>query len=761
MDSVAHKIIIRGVVQGVGFRPTVYQLARSSGMNGWIVNNNEGVMIHCEASDAETRSFLQLITGNLPPLARVSEVQIEQAEPEGLADFRIRQSDISGPVRVLLTPDVATCPDCLRELHTASDRRFVYPFITCTNCGPRYSIIQKLPYDRPHTTMDDFPMCQECEQEYRDPSNRRYHSQTNSCPDCRIRMSLVSQAGVTEDFTRLNKICELWDAGRIVAIKGIGGYLLTCSATDDNAVKRLRSRKARPDKPLAVMFPDLDMIRRLCRVSPEEESLLQEKHAPIVLLNLKPAAAEYLAVDELTRGLDKIGAMLPYTPLYHLLLREHGKPIVATSGNLSNSTIIYRDDDAQRDLAGLADFILMNDRLILIPQDDGVEQIARNSGRQIVLRRSRGKAPILLLPDRRSLTPNMLATGALLKSTFGFTHQGNTYLSQYLGNSLHFEAQQNYEACFNHLRKTLSLKVEQVITDLHPEFFSTQFGKRLAEENDCPVLELQHHKAHFYAVLGEHGLQESTEPILGIIWDGLGLGEDGQVWGGEHFLFEKGKMSRVAHLEYFPVLAGDKMALEPRISALALAWSTETARGHLREKFSEQELRLYLQIREHKDLLTSSMGRFVDAFASLILGQDYNTYEAKAAMHLEQAAARAYYSGEADQVSYLEQETGDLTGAILTGVLEDLDQQIDKEVIALRFHRSLVSYIKELAIEKEVKTLAFSGGVFQNSLLVDLITEMLDSDFQLLFHQELSPNDECIPFGQLVWADGRNLGIFE
>ncbi len=747
-------IHIEGIVQGVGFRPFVYQYAVREGLGGWVNNTYDGVHIRIHANEERARHFLDTLMQHLPPLAVVKRYEMYPVEEEEFAGFSIIQSEHSGPAKVLLTPDVAMCEDCKKELPDIENRRYRYPFITCTNCGPRYSIITSLPYDRPNTTMADFVMCPECQKEYHNPMERRHFSQTNSCPQCSIEMQLYENGKIKRDFSDLAYIVEAWRAGKIVAVKGIGGYLLCCDAGNREAVKRLRARKHRAKKPFAMMFPSVDDIDRYAHLSDIEKQALRSIDAPIVLVRKRSGLTENLdlALDEIGSGLHRLGIMLPYTPLFELLLRQFGKPVVATSANVSDSSIVFTDEDAIAKLEGIADMLLMNNRAIVIPQDDGVMQFTVLHRQSIVLRRSRGKAPVYPAANIPLSGEAVLACGAMLKSTFGFVINDNIIVSQYLGNTANYESQENYLRTYEHLSGIFDACFDKVVTDMHPGYFSTGFGKEMAHKHQARYIQLQHHKAHFYAVLGEHKSLETEEKIMGIVWDGTGLGEDGNIWGGEFFMYRKGNMERVAHLDEYPFILGDKMVKEPRISALVLSF--RQTRDWMQAKFSGQEWKIYQQLIPAAKLRCTSMGRLFDAVASLLLGIDKQSFEAEASMQLEKVASRYYYQ---QALSFEDTYLGDVlpdnfTEFIINSVLQDIDNQVSAGLIAARFHITLVKYADLIARKHKVHKIAFSGGVFQNALLVDMMIEFLDGKYQLFFHKELSPNDECISFGQLMYA---------
>ena len=751
-----YHIHFKGIVQGVGFRPFVYRYAKKLGLNGWVNNTNDGVHIHVNADEKVASSFFCELKNNLPALAVITGSSIEETKFTAYHNFQIVESKSKVKPTLLLTPDVALCNDCRNELHNNDNRRYQYPFITCTNCGPRYSIITRLPYDRPNTTMAKFTMCSTCNKEYNNPMERRHFSQTNSCPDCAVEMQLFENGKTTQNFTNLNHVVEQWKLGKIVAVKGIGGYLLTCDATNPGAVALLRQRKHRPSKPFALMYPDIKSIKKDVFLSACEEDELKSIHAPVVLLSPKNSP-EFLSSDsmfEINHGLSRLGIMLPYTPLYELLLTKFSKPVVATSGNITNSTIIYQDEKAVSELFKIADVILLNNRDIVIPQDDGVVQFSKKYQQKITLRRSRGKAPTYINPDLKLPATTVLATGSMLKSVFGLLSRKNIYISQYLGNTESYDAQLNYEHTFAHFEKLFAPEIEAVVTDKHPDYFSTRFGQLMAEKYHAQLYQIQHHKAHFYSVLGENNLLGSKQKILGIIWDGTGLGEDGNIWGGEFFTYDGGEMSRVHYAGEFDFILADKMVREPRISLLSIARNTDGMEPLVKPKFSETEWKIYNRLLQNSgNLKSSSMGRLFDAVSSLLFGFDVHSFEAEASMQLENKAAGYFYNHSVTlNDSYLSETIpGNLFTWLMEKIIQDVNRQTDKAYIAVKFHVTLVDYIIKTARKLNFTNLAFSGGVFQNALLVDLIKANMSNDFKLFFQNEFSPNDEGIPFGQLMY----------
>lgn len=746
MPEQALHLHIQGQVQGVGFRPFVYRLALEMGLKGWVNNGVDGVHIEvCGGLDI-LQHFAQRIAAEAPDLARITALHQQVLAAQTFPDFRIIASESLSTPQLLLTPDFGLCADCKSELHQAQNFRYNYAFITCTNCGPRYSIIAGLPYDRPLTTMRDFRMCPTCQQEYDDPLNRRYYAQTNSCPTCGIQLQYVEGKNdkLVNNEAALQSAIAALNAGKIVAVKGIGGFLLLADATNASTINLLRQRKQRPSKPFALLYPDLESLASDVIVPAQAALALQSPVAPIVLLPLQPQPKTGVQVAALAPGLRRLGVMLPYAPLLDLISTALGRPLVATSGNLSHTPIAYTNEQALERLSDIADGALLHNRDIVVPQDDTVLAFSPRQQQKIVIRRSRGLAPTLLLPHFRPQN-GLLAMGALLKSTFAFTHQNNLYLSQYLGDLEDFDTQQNYQLTLQHLLNTLQVEPTHILVDLHPAYASSQLGRELAEARGLPVIPIQHHLAHFGAVLTEHDLLGQAEPVLGVIWDGVGLGEDGQIWGGEFFVYHQKQFQRKSHFQYFPYFMGDKMAREPRLAAFAILGPDPI----LEPKFSAAEWANYQVLWQKKQVIqTSSMGRIFDAVAALLGVLDVQTYEGEAALRLEELAWAYWQSGNPLPEPYIFDEQLSLQ-ALLLQIKTDLMSSTAKADIAFKFHFSLIELVKKIAAQKGVKHIAFSGGVWQNSLLVDLALSQLQG-FQLYFHQEVSPNDECIALGQVA-----------
>lgn len=745
-----YHIHIGGQVQGVGFRPYVYKLAEKMDVKGWVINKSDGVHIEISADEVTAIQFYQTIIQSPPSHSIITHHNIHEIPLQKFSSFVIKESLTENKPNLLLTPDIAICEECQREVLTNDSRWFNYPFTTCLHCGPRYSIVTGLPYDRINTTMAPLALCADCEREYNDVYNRRHYSQTISCQQCAIPMHLYNNHGeeiTIDNKTILEKVNNLLKEGNIVAVKGIGGYLLTCDATNDLAITILRKRKHRPAKPFALLYPDIETIRLDTELSEKEHEALNDAAAPIVLCRLKDERVTKICTELIAPGLKKIGVMLPYTPLLLLVANEFGKPLIATSGNISGSPIIYKDADALCMLNDVADYILTYEREIVVPQDDSVIQFAGDQ--KIILRRSRGLAPTYY-PNPFKTNETILAMGGELKSAFAITSQENLYVSQFLGDQENVESQEAYTHTVNHLLKTLQTKPERILVDSHPGYFVSSLGKENASHENIPVHAIQHHEAHFGAVLAENNLLDTHESVLGVVWDGTGYGDDEQIWGGEFFIYEEHEMHRVAHLDYFTQLLGDKMSKEPRLSALSLLKNFPNKLSIVQKQFSEKEWEFYQkQIQQPGQLLTSSTGRLLDGLASILGICELNSYEGEAAMKLE-ALASGYgnYSLEYYPIPLVNNRLQH--NVMLPYIFEDLEKKEDVSFIAFKIFCSLAKTIESVSNYFDMAKIAFSGGVFQNELLVHLITRLLSEQRELYFHKQLSPNDECIGFGQVA-----------
>lgn len=741
---------IRGAVQGVGFRPFVYRLALELGLAGTVANTVRGVEIVAEGPRATVDAFLDRLQREPPPLSIVEAVEHRFAEPAGLTTFRIVPGETTGEAAAHILPDIATCPDCLREIRDPADRRYRYPFTNCTHCGPRFSIILRLPYDRPNTSMARFALCLACRLEYEDPADRRFHAQPTACPACGPRLALWDGAGgvIERDGAALPHAVELLRAGRIVAVKGLGGFHLMCDARNAESISRLRAHKRREEKPFAILFPHLAGVTEACRVSPLEARLLESPEAPIVLLDRRPGAC---VADNAAPEAPRLGAMLPCTPLHHLLLGELGFPMVATSGNLREEPLCTDEHDALARLGGIAEAFLVHDRPIVRPVDDSIVHVVR--GREQLLRRARGYAP---LPIHTGDTgPPVLAVGGHHKNTVALALNGAVFLSQHVGDLETPLALDAHTAAGEALCLLYGARPERVACDAHPGYASTA----RARETGLPMTAVQHHYAHIVACMAEHGLDE---PVLGVAWDGSGYGDDHTVWGGEFFRATRDGYTRAASFRRFWLPGGEQAVREPRRAAFSLLAETYGPDAPDLDvppvrAFSHAERAVLLRMLDRglNAPWTSSAGRLFDAVAALCGLRQISTFEGQAAMALEHAArghARAeppYPLPLRDGLEHLEIDWAPLVRAIV----DDVRRGDTAGAVAARFHRALAHAILDVARRIALPAAVLSGGCFQNALLAEWAGALLEREgFRVFMPHRVPPNDGGIALGQAVHA---------
>lgn len=737
-------IHINGQVQGVGFRPTVFRLAKEQGWTGRVFNVDTSLCIHLEASRDEAEAAARLVMQHAPERARVKGYDIKAVDRHGLEGFTIGRSGKNGYRDLEVTPDIALCDDCRKELFDPQNRRHRYPFTHCAVCGPRYSLVLDLPWDRGHTSMLPFDMCPECLKEYRDPGNRRFHAQINSCPECRVSLSLTDGKGrqFSEDSEEsISLAVQALSEGKIVAVKGTGGYLLMCDAQNTEAVESLRKRKHRPHKPFAVMFPDLESIREEVLCTDEAIQWLTGPESPVTLLPKKGSTA---LAPNIATGLNELGVLYPYTPLFALVSSDFGGPLVATSANTSGSKIISENHEAIKRLAGVADLILHHNRHIVVPQDDSVIRM-RPGGGKVILRRARGMAPSFCPPLPKS-NGSLLAFGADMKAAVGMASGKQVLISQYIGDLENFDNQQGFESALSHLLSISGTHPDTVLCDLHPTYHSGQMAEAFSRKHGLSIVEVPHHEAHATAILGEHDLLYGKEPVLVLTWDGLGYGRNGEYLGSECFLFGKGQLRTVNRLPEFPAIANNRMALDPMLALFCVAGKEIDIRRKCSEHFGETTLDNYDKLAEDAGLC-SSMGRLFDAAAAVLGINLSNSFEGQSAMWLEALAARHIPGNETPFDVFGRKDTPD-PALLLTMMLSAADQP---EKAAYRFHLTLAEWVSRMVKRHKVNKVAVSGGTFQNTLLLDLIEQSLPPGVSLLTHQTLSPNDECIPYGQIAW----------
>jgi hydrogenase maturation protein HypF len=747
-----YRLLAHGRVQGVGFRPTFYRELTRRGCGGSIRNTPEGVVLEVEGPADVLDAFVRDFRRIAPERARVDELTVEEVEPRGETEFRIEPSRADGPSLLPIPPDLATCAECLRELHDPDCRRRGYAFDTCTACGPRFTIARQVPFDRDRSSMDQFPPCPDCGREYADPADRRMHAVTISCPTCGPSLSFLTPDGGPLDGDPIERTQRMLRDGAILAVKGVGGFHLACDATRETVVARLRERKRRPAKPLAIMVPDLSACERMCIVPEFERSLLSSPQAPIVLLRKRPDCP---VADAVAPGLYELGVMLPYTPLHVLLFDDPAVPraLVMTSCNRSEEPIAIAHEHVADELADLVDGILTNDRPITNRCDDSL--VAAFSGQPLPMRRSRG-----YVPEPIELTdggPSVLATGGMLKNAFALTSGRRAFLSQHIGDVSDADNALYFARSVERFCALLRLEPEVVACDMHPDYPTTAYARELAEARGLPLVAVQQHHAHVVSCLAEHG---RDGPVIGVSWDGSGYGDDEAVWGGEFLLCDRRGYERRYHLDYVRMPGGERAVQQPwrmALSHLANALGPEAALARMRRHVGERELTLALRAMELREFSppTSSAGRLFDAVAALLGVRLEATYEGQAACELE---ARAADSTGCYGFGY---DGGRITLAeTFDGLCRDLDGGEGPAVIAGRFHatmaRLIVETCRRLRDETGMETAALSGGVMQNRTLLGLAVPALEADgFEVLLQTRVPPNDGGLCLGQAACALAR------
>jgi hydrogenase maturation protein HypF len=756
-------LIVKGIVQGVGFRPTVYNLARNLRLNGYVTNTSDGVIIEVEGAAAG--GFESALRNGLPPLARIESIAAHEAPPAGYTEFRIIESSEAGGF-THVSPDISVCDDCLKELLDPADRRYQYPFINCTNCGPRYSITKKVPYDRPNTTMSVFPMCPQCAAEYHDPSNRRFHAQPNACPECgpQVKLKIENEKfkNVGNGADPIAAAIELLRKGAIVAVKGIGGFHLCCDASNEAAVRLLRERKMRRNKAFALMSPDVETIRRFCIVSPDEEAVLRDMRRPIVLLRKRAGSGLTESIAPKNRYL---GFMLPYTPLHYLLFyygqagKAHFDAIVATSGNLSEEPIVTGNEEAVERLAGLADAFLLHNRDIFMRVDDSVVRVS--DGKTLFIRRSRGYAPEAITFDDDM--PDVLGSGAEVKNTFAITKGNAVIVSQHIGDMENLETLRFYEETLENLRQVYRCDPAAVAYDLHPGYLATAWALEKISEGKMKGLGVQHHYAHIAAVMAENNIRDK---VIGVAWDGTGYGEDGNLWGGEFLVCDAYGYERAAHLSYIPLPGGASAIRENwriAVSYLKQAAGSGDVYQYLADagfvqRFGKNKIDLLLRIMDDRAVspLSCGAGRLFDAVSALAGICYESTYEGEAAVALESALPEegavldsgTYNYGVSGSAPYVIGLSG-----MISGIAADLKKAEPAGIISLRFHNTVIKIIIDMVCrissENGIGKVALSGGCFQNATLLHGVMEGLSArGMRVFINKEIPCNDGCVSLGQ-------------
>jgi hydrogenase maturation protein HypF len=733
------RIVIRGVVQGVGFRPFVYRLATELGLTGWVTNSTEGVYLEAEGSKDSLDQFVLRVNQERPRHASIQSLEYSFIDVSGSADFEIRPSEEVGTKRTLVMPDIATCVDCMRDIFDPSNRRYRYPFTNCTNCGPRFTIVEKLPYDRANTIMSRFSMCRLCRSEYEDPIDRRFHAQPNACPDCGPQLEIWDAAGVAIAYREeaIHRAIDALKNGMIVAVKGLGGFHLMVDAINDDAVGRLRRLKHREEKPFAMMAPSLDAVRDICRLSALEERALTAPESPIVILarRLEGCIARSVAPNN-----PHLGVMLPYTPLHHILLEEMHGPVVATSGNRADEPIAIEEHDALRRLAGIADLFLVHNRPIRRHVDDSIVRVLL--GREQVLRRARGYAPLpILINDPVRPT---LAVGGHLKNTVALAFDRSVFISQHIGDLETSEAFSAFRQVIDDFQNVYEIHPQLITADMHPDYASTKYAADVAGACLIPHECVQHHWAHVLSCMAENGVRS---PALGVAWDGTGYGPDGTIWGGEFLLASDYRFTRVAHFRTFPLPGGDAAIKKPRQTAVGLLYEMFGA-----DAFTGDDPPLLRQMleKQFRSPRTSSVGRLFDAVASLIGLRHRVSFEGQAAMELEFAAAAdvtecydyIVHSGEPFVIDW---------EPMIRQILDEVRSRAQIGMIAAKFHNTLAEIIVDIAGLVGQPRVLLTGGCFQNRRLTERTVAALSAaGFRAYWHQRVPPNDGGIALGQVM-----------
>ena len=741
---------IQGAVQGVGFRPFVYRLAMELDLTGWIINSTQGVQIEAEGKSDNLNEFIDRIDSQMPPLASIQRKNISFHLPVGHTRFLIKQSNQLGDKRAIVLPDIATCSDCLEDIIDPNNRRYRYPFTNCTNCGPRYSIIESLPYDRINTTMKIFPMCDECRAEYEDPLNRRFHAQPNACPKCGPHLELWNSNGqvVSSRNQSLLDVCDALTKGSIVAVKGLGGFQLMVDAGNDEAVKRLRKQKNRKKKPFALMYPCINAVKEHCEITDLEESILTSPQSPIVLLKRKSDINPSISTN-VAPGNPYLGIMLPYTPLHHLIMSELNIPLVATSGNLSDEPICIDEYEALERLKNIADLFLVHNRPIARQVDDSVVRVMMS--REAVLRSARGYAPTAI--QLKEPAPLSLAVGGHLKNSVAVSIDKNVFISQHIGDLETRQAHDTFVQTVKSLSDIYDFKPDEIVSDMHTDYLSTKYAEKLS----LPTLKVQHHHAHILSCLEDNQLEP---PVLGVSWDGTGLGTDGTIWGGEFLrVFEK-SFIRIAHLRHFKLPGGEMAIKEPRRSAIGMLYEIFGDKLFAMSKlasldsFKNYEITAIRKMIERNinSPVTSSMGRLFDVVASIIgLCQESN-FESEAAMQLEFAANEVStddsysFNIHFNNIPYIINWE-----PVIRSIMEDLQNSVQVNMIAAKFHNALAELIVNIAIRVNDKNVVLSGGCFQNKYLLEKVVSALqNNDFKPYWHKRIPTNDGGLSAGQIM-----------
>jgi len=744
------RIQIQGTVQGVGFRPFVYRIAKEKNLKGFIRNNSEGVLIEVEGEEENLKSFIFDLETKKPPLSEYTFFKIKEINLKKDKDFLILKSDEKGEKIAFILPDIATCDECVKEIFDSKDRRFNYPFTNCTNCGPRFSIIQNIPYDRKNTTMKIFEMCPECKEEYENPLKRRFHAQPNACPICGPYVYLIDSKGnlICEREEAIEKTLQFLKQGKIIALKGIGGFQLLTNALSDNCVCELRKRKKRDEKPFAIMFKDIKHIKKYAFISEIEERILLSPSSPILIVKAKENTdlSKYCAPFN-----PYIGVMIPYTPLHHLIISKIDFPLICTSGNLTEEPIAFKNEEAFSRLRNIADYFLMNNRPIERYIDDSVVKIINK--KPVIIRRARGYAPIPFV--LKKTLPQILALGSYLKNTIAISKSNRIIVSQHIGDLDNEKSFNAFKKVIEDFKRLFEFKPEIIVCDAHPEYLSTKYGEKISKKENIPLIKAFHHHSHIVSCMIDNEIEEK---VLGVSWDGTGYGRDGKIWGGEFLICDFKDFERLASFREFGLLGGDKAIKEPSRSAIGVLYEIYGEEAFDMDlepvkNLSENERKIFkTAYRKNLSIFrTTSVGRLFDAVSSILGLRQKITYEGQSAMMLEWIAEdckdnpKSFYDFEITKSKYYVIDWIPL----FKGIIYDFKNKKEKSFIAYKFHLTLSEIIKKISeIAGDYKIL-LSGGVFQNKLLTELVFKKL-KEKKVYMHSRIPPNDGGISAGQVM-----------
>lgn len=749
-------VVVKGIVQGVGFRPFVYKVAVKNNLKGWVNNTSTGVFIDIEGKEKNIEKFFYSLQHEAPPLANINEIFIEERRLKNYCKFEIKYSSEGGKPLALIPPDISICDQCLEEIKDSTNKRYRYPFTNCTNCGPRFSIIKKLPYDRPVTTMNKFKMCSKCEDEYKNPLDRRFHAEPNGCPNCGPRLFLLNNLGnEIECKDEIKEAISMIKKGKILAVKGIGGFHLVCDGKNSESINRLRNKKRRPRKPLAVMMKDLNIVKKYCLINKIEEKILTSNKRPILLLDKVKKSALPI---ELSPNNNTIGVMLPYTPLHYLLFEDDIEVLVMTSANVNGQPMIYKNSEAIVKLNEIVDCFLLHDRDIHIPVDDSVCRVML--GEERIIRAARGYTPITI---DLNIGKKVLAYGSHLKNTFAIANEENSFISQYIGDMDNLETINNFEKNLSHFKNLYKIEPEAIAYDMHPDYWCNDFFRN----ENIEKVSVQHHHAHIVSCMVENKIEDK---VIGVAFDGTGYGEDGRIWGSEFLVCNYKDFERVGHLNYFHIPGGESAIKEPWKILIALLYKTYNKDMYkfLPKSIDIKKVRILeaMILGNINSPLCSSMGRLFDGVAALLGFNESVSFEGEAAIYLENICEKSEDGFYNCAIDYIDSKYVINTEGIIRGIIKDLSNNINKGNVAKRFHNTIINMIvkvcSRIRVDYGINKVVLSGGVFNNEIILKGGYDgLINKGFNVYTHKKIPCNDSGISLGQLIIARERLKGGLE